>query len=68
MGKGQEENSCQIKLKIDGRVDEKNGIRNANRKAAVYENESSLAQEVKMFCENILNICGIEDRRKCFPY
>lgn len=49
-------------------MDEKNGIRNANRKAAVYENESSLAQEVKMFCENILNICGIEDGRKCFPY
>lgn len=49
-------------------MDEKNGIRNANRKTAVYENESSLAQEVKMFCENVLNICGIEDRRKCFPY
>jgi len=30
-------------------VHEKNGIRNANRRTAVFGKESSLAQEVKIF-------------------
>lgn len=67
MWKGQEGDSCQIKLKIGGWMDEKNGIRNANRRIAVSEKESGLAQEVKIFSEldwKYLNTCVIEDRRK----